>query len=164
MGEVLARRALSDRAIAGVVRSAGTEASEGAPATEAAQAAVHARGLDLSSHLSRPVTSELVAAADLVLCMEPTHVVDVVQRFGGRFEVTFTVPELGEATARVPGRRTGELVTEWLGRATDGRTVLTALSAPSIPDPTGRSNRHHRATAASIADALTDIFDGLVSS
>jgi protein-tyrosine-phosphatase len=56
------------------VRSAGTHALAGAPATREAIAAMARRGADLGRHRSRPLTSDLVRSSDLVLGMEAEHV------------------------------------------------------------------------------------------
>jgi protein-tyrosine-phosphatase len=56
------------------VGSAGTHAIPGAPATREAIAALARRGGDLSRHRSRPLTPDLIRAADLVLGMEAEHV------------------------------------------------------------------------------------------
>jgi protein-tyrosine phosphatase len=51
------------------VSSAGVRAREGDPAAEGSVRLAEQRGLDLSSHRSRPVSAELVDAAGLVLTM-----------------------------------------------------------------------------------------------
>jgi tRNA threonylcarbamoyl adenosine modification protein (Sua5/YciO/YrdC/YwlC family) len=56
------------------VLSAGTSAESGAPASEAAIAAMRQLGLDLSSHSSHLLTAELIHASDLILCMTDRHV------------------------------------------------------------------------------------------
>ena len=56
------------------VRSAGTHAYPGAPATREAKAAVQRRGMDLNRHEARPLTAAMIRDADLVLGMEPEHV------------------------------------------------------------------------------------------
>jgi protein-tyrosine-phosphatase len=56
-----------------VVESAGTWGGEGRPASAHAVAEMAERGIDLSCHLARPVTSEIVAEANLVLVMTQNH-------------------------------------------------------------------------------------------
>jgi protein-tyrosine-phosphatase len=51
------------------VESAGIWAYGGAPATENARLAMEKRGLDLSSHRSKPATSELLSQFDLIVVM-----------------------------------------------------------------------------------------------
>ena len=54
--------------------SAGVMAADGEPATPEAVTAASAYGADISHHRSRRLTSELINAADLVLCMTDFHV------------------------------------------------------------------------------------------
>ena len=59
------------------VGSAGILAGEGARATDEAIAAARQRGADISRHRSRKLTTELIGAADLILCMTDFHVEQV---------------------------------------------------------------------------------------
>jgi protein-tyrosine-phosphatase len=54
--------------------SAGTGAWDGAPASEGSYLVALENGLDLSGHLARQLTADLVAEADLILGMSPHHV------------------------------------------------------------------------------------------
>jgi protein-tyrosine-phosphatase len=56
-----------------VVESAGTWGGEGRPASAHAVAEMAERGIDLSHHLARPVTHQMVVEADLVLVMTQNH-------------------------------------------------------------------------------------------
>jgi protein-tyrosine-phosphatase len=56
------------------VISAGTAACSGLPALPYAVAVAAEDGVDISSHSSRPLDTELIAQADLVLAMSPEHV------------------------------------------------------------------------------------------
>jgi protein-tyrosine-phosphatase len=73
MAEALARAALRGRLEGARVGSAGTFAAPGIPAAAEARAVAAEHGLDLSSHRSRPLTPDLAAGADLVLCMSDSH-------------------------------------------------------------------------------------------
>jgi len=75
LAEVLFKDLLERRKLAAAwqVGSAGVWALEGSPAARAALRMAAARGLDLSAHTARPVTEELLRAADLVLVMEQEH-------------------------------------------------------------------------------------------
>ena len=55
------------------VRSAGTWAEPGAPAATYSREVLAERGLDLSAHKAQRVEGDLVAAADVVLCMTRSH-------------------------------------------------------------------------------------------
>lgn len=55
------------------ISSAGMWALEGSPATLSAISAAVARGLDLTSHVARRLTREMIEQSDLVLVMEREH-------------------------------------------------------------------------------------------
>ncbi len=55
------------------VRSAGTWAEAGAPASTFSRAVLAEQGLDLAEHKAQRVDGELIASADLVLCMTRSH-------------------------------------------------------------------------------------------
>ncbi len=75
MAEYLLRQKFTDAGLDDVVvTSAGTGAREGSPPSEGAYLVSLERGLDLTNHRSRLVSPELLAAADLVLCMSQHHV------------------------------------------------------------------------------------------
>lgn len=75
MAVAILRERLSDTDIPAEVRSAGTQALDGAPAHFEAQAVARAAGLDLTDHRSQPLTPDLVRWADIVLGMSRRHVV-----------------------------------------------------------------------------------------
>src|SRR5438552_18523832 len=56
------------------VKSAGTGAVDGTPATTLAVQTAAAKGIDIHSHRATRLTPELLRGSDLVLCMEPGHV------------------------------------------------------------------------------------------
>jgi protein-tyrosine-phosphatase len=56
-----------------LVESAGTWATEGITATDNAIEAMRERDLNLVSHLSQPVTAEMLVSFDLVLVMVSNH-------------------------------------------------------------------------------------------
>lgn len=72
------------------VGSAGVWALEGSPAALSAMRAASARGLDLSSHVARPVTQGLLEEYPLVLVMEREHLEALQETFpslGGRIHL-----------------------------------------------------------------------------
>jgi protein-tyrosine-phosphatase len=74
---------LQERGVAGVaVRSAGTAPWDGAPASEGSYLVSLEHGLDLSSHRSRQLTTDIVADAALILGMSVGHVERAVQLGG----------------------------------------------------------------------------------
>ena len=78
LAEAIARRIVSESGQENVVvESAGTQAWEGSPASDAALLVGVERNLDLSEHRSRPLTPEMVQASDLILVMSPGHMAQV---------------------------------------------------------------------------------------
>jgi protein-tyrosine-phosphatase len=78
MAEAIARRIASDSGQGKFVfESAGTQAWEGSPASDAALLVGVERNLDLSGHRSRQLTPAIARASDLVLAMSPAHVAQV---------------------------------------------------------------------------------------
>ena len=83
LAQAIARRELDELAWKHVeVRSAGVAAAEGLPPSEGALQVGEAHGLDLSGHLTHSLTPELVAWADLILAMGPSHALRAVQLGG----------------------------------------------------------------------------------
>jgi protein-tyrosine phosphatase len=83
LAEVIARDVASKRGLQTVhVASAGTNAWDGASASDGSLLVAMEHGLDLSSHRARSVTSEMVARADVVLAMSLSHL-ERVEALGG---------------------------------------------------------------------------------
>lgn len=59
------------------VSSAGTQASDGSPASDGSLLIGLERGYDLSGHRSRQLTGNIVTSSDLVLVMAPSHLARV---------------------------------------------------------------------------------------
>ncbi len=111
MAEVLARREAAARGWDGVeVRSAGAAAANGAPASEGARRAAQRHGLDLSDHVSRPLTQDEVRRADLILTMSGHHLVRVMELGGGDRATLLTAFAAGDGEERLP-----ESVTDPIG-------------------------------------------------
>lgn len=68
-----ARLEVDSEQIEVTIGSAGTAAWDGAPASEGAYLVALERGLDLSTHRARMLTTHLVAEADLILTMSEAH-------------------------------------------------------------------------------------------
>jgi len=77
MAEVLSRAAFADQVPNLRVESAGLAALTGKPADPLAQNLMRERGLDLSGHLARQLTGDLLRNFELVLVMEAWHVKEV---------------------------------------------------------------------------------------
>ncbi len=70
MAAALLKRRLSHRAGRLVVQSAGVAALVGEPAEQHALELMRERGIDLSGHRARQLTTEMASAFDLILVME----------------------------------------------------------------------------------------------
>ena len=97
------------------VRSAGTMALEGAPATSGARQAVGARGLELDHHEARPLSEDQLEWADLVLVMSPSHLGAVESLSRGRCFAEVITEFAGDASAEVADPFGGN---DWLYRET----------------------------------------------
>ena len=85
MAEVLTRVRARQRGLSGIrVRSAGTMAYEGSPASAGARTAVGDRGLELDRHTARLLGEDELEWADLVLAMSPSHLAAVEALGRGR--------------------------------------------------------------------------------
>jgi protein-tyrosine-phosphatase len=74
LAEVIARRVLAERGLDDVtVGSAGTNAWDGASASDGSLLVALEHGLDLSAHRARSLSPELVEQATLVLTMSASH-------------------------------------------------------------------------------------------
>ncbi|MDH3270490.1 MAG: low molecular weight protein arginine phosphatase [Gemmatimonadota bacterium] len=91
MAEAIARRRVDERGWTQVeVRSAGAAAFPGSPASDGAVRVAKARGLDLTSHESTPLTAELVEEADLILTMTSSHLLRVIELGAGERAAVIT--------------------------------------------------------------------------
>lgn len=113
------------------VESAGTWASEGAPATEFSQLVCAEHGLDASAHRAQGVDHYLMKNADLVLCMTIQHKHDLQQIFPHYRDKVFTLREFGRTNPE---------------------------SDLSINDPYGRSIERFRETFEEIAREVRRIY------
>lgn len=101
MAEVITRASAARRGLSGIrVRSAGTMAFDGSPASAGAHTAVRERGLELDRHAARLLGEDELEWADLVLTMSPSHLAAV------------------EALSR--GRCYAEVITEFVGDVSGG--------------------------------------------
>jgi protein-tyrosine-phosphatase len=132
MAEAVARRLAERRGMELEVRSAGTSAAPGSPASRGAYLAARDRGLELSGHESTPLTGELAGWADLVVCMTEAH------------------RERAATLAEAAGRT--RLLTEFLpgDHPRAGRDV---------PDPVGRSLDVYRETLEVLEEAVGRLLD-----
>lgn len=115
------------------IGSAGTDASEGAPASDGSLLVGLEHELDLSGHRARLLTRDMVAHADLILAMGPHH----LER----------IEELG-------GARKAHLLTAYASRD---------VSQEPVSDPFDGDLDVYRATFSELEEKLLHVFDRLVA-
>ena len=102
MAAAIARFAIRERGWHHVdVRSAGVSAGADAPATGTAQNVAAAHGLSLDEHRSQPLTAELVAWADMILAMSPSHVAAALD-LGGENKTVLVTEFVGGGAVEDP--------------------------------------------------------------
>jgi protein-tyrosine-phosphatase len=132
MAEAIARRLLEERGWTHVqVGSAGAAASAGSGASAHARTVAREHGHDVEEHRARQLTPELVAWADLILAMSPSHL--------------HAVDEMG-------GEERASLLSDFLEDERAG--------AP-IEDPFGGDEEQYRAAWRQIHDAILALLDRL---
>jgi protein-tyrosine phosphatase len=96
MAEVLFRDLLTsiDPVADWHVASAGCWARPNNTATQTAVIVMQDRGIDLSEHLSQPVTEALLDNFNLILCMEEEHKRFIQRNFSSAWEKTFLLYEM----------------------------------------------------------------------
>ena len=130
MAEAIARRLVEESGRIDIeVESAGTQASDRSPASDEALLVGVERNLDLSAHRARRLTPEILASADLVLVMSPTHLSEVREMDPNANVHLFA----GYGTPRSKGR--------------------------SIADPFGGNLEDYRATADELEHELKEILE-----
>ncbi len=77
MAEGIALHLAEERGLAVEAASCGTIARAGMEASGNAVKACAEKGIDISTHVAQPLTSDLVEWADQILCMEERHVLAV---------------------------------------------------------------------------------------
>lgn len=132
LAEALSRKRIAERGWTHVqVESAGIAAAAGAPASQGALSVAQEHEIDLTDHVSRQLTPELVDWADFILAMSPSH--------------AMTVRELD-----------GEKKVSLLSEVLAGEDAGTA-----IEDPFGGDLEAYRATFAQIERAVEKLLERL---
>lgn len=161
MAEALLRHRLGSVDESVRVSSAGAFPG-GQPATGHGQATMAARGLDLSTHVSRRLERHHVDGADLIIGMARTHVREAVSLVPDALARTYTLKELVRAARSAGKRRSSESMADWLARVGNGRrrTDLAGVGhddAFDIEDPIGRDRSAYEVTADEIDALLADL-------
>lgn len=81
MAQCLFSQMAKQQGVEAYADSAGLYAREGEPASDGAYAAMETLGCSLQWHRAKPVTEELLAGADVVLCMTQAHAEQLQMRF-----------------------------------------------------------------------------------
>ena len=164
MAEGLLRRLLAPAGIGAQVGSAGLLPG-GARATPDAVATMAARGVDISDHVSRTLSPDMVGTTPLVLGMARRHVREACVLYGAPIERTFTLKELVRRGEQAGGREADEPMATWLGRVGAGRRSRDLVAddpADDIADPVGRPRAEYEDTADELEDLL-ERFVGLLT-
>lgn len=124
--------------------------------------AMAARGIDVTGHRSRLVTTADLAGASLIVGLAREHVRYAAVSRPDAWPRAFTLRELvrrgGQAGARAPGEPIGD----WLDRAAHGRSrrdLLGSDLADDVPDPYGGPRPRYQATAELIDELTRDLFE-----
>ena len=135
--------------------SAGVEASGGSVR------AMAARGLDIAGHRSRRLSREMVASADLVLCLARRHLREVVATDPSAFPRTFTLREIVRRAAAVEPPPTFDA---WLDALNDGRRAASLLGdhpSDDVADPMGQPDAEYEATAVVLEELVGQLASSL---
>jgi protein-tyrosine phosphatase len=144
------------------VASVGTMNVEAVPALPEAIEAARRLGVDLTGHTARALRAGSLAAADLVVGFESSHVSIAVVEGAARPEHTFLLGELA-ALLDVPGVDPDPCVRARTSIATaDARRVRTRPDVTRvIPDPFGKSTKVMHGTADEIDRLVRKLVHGL---
>ena len=139
------------------VHSAGL-ITEGQMATDHGIAVMSERGLDLSDHVSRLLTADLVGGADLIIGMGRQHVAETCVLVPEAWSRAFTLKELVRRGEEVGPRKPGQTLAEWLADVHWGRSrrdLLGGSRDDDIADPVGKPKPEYERTAVQL-EALLD--------
>jgi protein-tyrosine-phosphatase len=163
LANAILRDRLQTRGVDVEVRSCGTRASEGAPATHQTRRAAARLGLDIDGHRSTPLTADLATHAGLVVAMERAQVREVVALAPASWSRAFTLKELIRRARMVGPRRADETGRQWIARVHQGRRpadLLGASTADDVADPTNDLSTDHPRLAEELdvlVGALVDL-------
>ncbi len=127
------------------------------PASDGAIEWADSVGLDLHAHRSRVITRSIIESADVIVCMEPRHVREVVAMHDPSWARAFTLIELVQRCAAVGARHQGEALADWLARLATGRARIDLLNDNPeliVFDPYGASFEVYARTARQISECL----------
>lgn len=138
------------------IRSAGVIADDMRSPDRMIEAAQE-HGVDLSHHLSRLITPEDIEGAELVICMDRTHPVQLASVSETAIDKTFLLTELIDKLGSLP-IPVPDLLTA-VNQLAEERSPNEFLSPdyPDVPDPQGRSKKAFRQASEVIVDLINDV-------
>src|SRR4030042_3024995 len=112
MAEAILKRLVASRPDADQwhIESSGTWANFGIEPAALSQFVMHTMGMDISSHISQPVTMELLQNFDLILTMEANHKEGMIYHFSEFADRIFMLSEMVGIEEDVSDPMGGELV------------------------------------------------------
>ena len=155
IAEHLWARHLRGLGIEAVLRSGGTAATDGEPATPMAIEALAPRGIDIGRHRAQRIGPWL-GLADLIVTVTNQQVRECVAYDTLLWPRTFVLRDL-VARAEVAPRLDGEGLRAWLDRIGESRRRIDLLGdggPDDIEDPTGEPLGPHLAVAAELDKLL----------
>ena len=132
MAEAYAKKRFPEEGLLLEVRSAGTIGLDGVPASPEALKVIEDEGMDPSGYGSTALTAELIEWADLILVMEPHHMVSIISM----------VPE-------------AENKVRYLGGMNKNKSVVM------IPDPIGKPLSFYRISFRIIKSSIEELIKWL---
>ena len=149
------------------MRSAGTWAREGSPATREANAAAKAAGFDISRHKASRFTRELAAWADLIVTMTDEQTEEASATDPDAASRIFTLKGLVSILGSLPPPREGARRKEILARIGEADRLradghLGELLDPDVADPLGLSEPVYRAVAHELHQLLGRLVTALL--
>jgi protein-tyrosine phosphatase len=158
----------SQRLLGGAVavRSAGTWARPGHPATEEAVLVARERGVELAEHRSTPFGTDLAGWADLILTMTAEQREEVLHEAPRAEPKTFTLKELVALLGALPaptGLPSRDGLLQRIARADGLRREAAAPRAADedVVDPLAMSMETYRAVCWEIEELVDGLIRGL---
>lgn len=143
------------------VDSAGTADIGARPSTPEAIETASTFGIDLTGHLSKPLSAVDASGFDLVVGFERNHVAAAVVEAGAAADRAFVLPELDRLLRSLPVLRTDhalERARTTIRHAHEARGV-DFVPGEEVDDPIGRSMR----TYARVFTEIHDLTSGVAS-
>jgi sulfate adenylyltransferase len=155
----LTARELAGPDAAATFASAGTHGFREHPMDAAMAETLAARGLASDDFLSRPLTSDLIEEADLVLTAEASHRTFILDDHPATFRKVFTLGQFAEAVRALSPELSGRDLLRAAGQNRGG-----AVSRLDVRDPYGRGPEAAEACAGQIDELLRVVVPALTGS